>query len=420
MPVGHVDAVQRRRAASAASRSEITRSTGSSQLRARALPRRERLLRELDVLVRAQRRADRVALRREEREAHRAADQDRVGELAGSGRSRGSCRSPWRRRAPRPAGARDPRAARSACSPRARAAARAALGHEVGDALGRGVRAVRGAERVVDVDVGERRELRPRARDRSSSRPARSGRSPAAARRRVPSFSRERRHLIADDRRAPASPARRAARRAARPPAPATAPGRGPSGARGARRASGCAPRSRSSCDRRQRGADPRVVGDRAAGERDVEVDPYEHALAVAGRRGPRAFSQRALDQVDDPVRVAPLVVVPGDDLDHRAVHDRGQRPIDDRRRRVLDDVGGDDRVLGVLEDARSAARRRGRLQRAVDLLDGRRTVGLDRQVDDAAGRDGRADREAVQLARSAPGSRARSPWRRRSWPESG
>ena len=33
--------------------------------------------------------------------------------------------------------------------------------------------------------------------------------------------------------------------------------------------------------DRRQRGADPGVVGDRPVLERDVEVDPHQHPLAV-------------------------------------------------------------------------------------------------------------------------------------------
>ena len=54
------------------------------------------------------------------------------------------------------------------------------------DALGRGVRAVRGAEGVVDVDVGERGERSTPARGRSWSRRARSGRSRAAAPRPAP------------------------------------------------------------------------------------------------------------------------------------------------------------------------------------------------------------------------------------------
>ena len=134
----------------------------------------------------------------------------------------------------------------------------AALGSRLRDADGRGVRAVRGAERVVDVDVGEARRSAWRARGRSSSRPARSGRSRASRRRRRGTSvevdsARARRRL------------RRAARRAARRRAAARAPARGPSAGRGARRARARAPRSRSALERRQRGADARVVGDARA-----------------------------------------------------------------------------------------------------------------------------------------------------------
>ena len=55
---------------------------------------------------------------------------------------------------------------------------------QVRDGLGGGVRAVGGAERVVDVDVGERRRSAAPAPGRSSSRPPRSGRSRASRRRR--------------------------------------------------------------------------------------------------------------------------------------------------------------------------------------------------------------------------------------------
>ena len=77
-----------------ARRSPITRSTGSMQLaRASRAGERERCARRLELLLLAQRGADRVTLGAQEREAHRAADQERVGELPGSARSRRSCRS---------------------------------------------------------------------------------------------------------------------------------------------------------------------------------------------------------------------------------------------------------------------------------------------------------------------------------------
>ena len=110
----------------------------------------------------------------------------------------------------------------------------------------------------------------------------------------------------------------------------------------------------------------PGVVADPPIGDRHVEVDPDEHPLVVeltqiAQRSSDSALLPRLgslhrsaalelLDEIDDPGRVAPLVVVPRHDLDHRAVHHHRQLRVDDRRRRVLDDVRGDDLVLGVLK----------------------------------------------------------------------
>src|SRR3954447_7958736 len=73
-------------------------------------------------------------------------------------------------------------------------------------------------------------------------------------------------------------------------------------------------------------------------------------------------------DEVDQAVGVAPLVVVPADDLDLVA-DDLGQAGVEDARRRIGDDVGADDRVRGVAEDALEGAVG-GRLVRGVDLLD--------------------------------------------------
>ena len=63
--------------------------------------------------------------------------------------------------------------------------ARRRLRHELGDALGRRVGAVRAAERVVHVDVGQRRQLLGERRDRSPPRRRGSAGSRAAARRRA-------------------------------------------------------------------------------------------------------------------------------------------------------------------------------------------------------------------------------------------
>src|SRR4051794_13570215 len=104
---------------------------------------------------------------------------------------------------------------------------------------------------------------------------------------------------------------------------------------------------------------------------------------------------QHLLRELYAAVRVTPLVVVPGDDLDEVALQDARQQRVEDRRVRVADDARGDDRVIRVAQDAVAG----GRLHRVVDLLDARVAAGHDREVDDRAGRDGGADCEAVQLA---------------------
>src|SRR5690606_26296500 len=66
--------------------------------------------------------------------------------------------------------------------------------------------------------------------------------------------------------------------------------------------------------------------------------------------------------------------------------------------RRGVDDVGGDDRVLGVLEEALQLALG-GLLEGGVDLFLGDLAAQLDDQVGDRAGGDRDAHRDAVQLA---------------------
>ena len=144
--------------------SSSRRSVSASNALARARGRRagaasrcrvEQLARGLEVLVLAQRVADRVALGGEEREAHRAADEDRVGALQEGVEhadlvghlGAADDRHERARRVLEDAGER-PHLALEQPPGGAR--------QQVRDALGRGVRAVRGAERVVDVDVGER------------------------------------------------------------------------------------------------------------------------------------------------------------------------------------------------------------------------------------------------------------------------
>ena len=123
---------------------------------------------------------------------------------------------------------------------------------------------------------------------------------------------------------------------------------------------------------RRQGGADAEVVGDLAAGERHVEVGADEDPLAVerpearlevlegrdavdhlaAARRDAAADLLAGVEhEVDHPVGVAPLVVVPAEHLDELA-HRHRQLGVEDARVRVALDVAGHDRVLGVADDA--------------------------------------------------------------------
>src|ERR671937_2688645 len=77
--------------------------------------------------------------------------------------------------------------------------------------------------------------------------------------------------------------------------------------------------------DRGQGCSNARVVGDAAVLERYVEVDAHEEALPghvrVANRArlmrvGHAPSLQNALDEVGQPARVSPLVVIPAEDLD--------------------------------------------------------------------------------------------------------
>ena len=110
------------------------------------------------------------------------------------------------------------------------------------------------------------------------------------------------------------------------------------------------------------------------------------------------ASEPTSVDEVDEAVGVAPLVVVPADDLDLVA-DDLGQPGVEDARRRVGDDVAGDDRVLGVAQVALQRAVGRAALNAALtsSTVVSRETV--DGEVGGRAGGDRHAHREAVELA---------------------
>ncbi|MPM30687.1 hypothetical protein SDC9_77237 [bioreactor metagenome] len=120
-------------------------------------------------------------------------------------------------------------------------------------------------------------------------------------------------------------------------------------------------------------------------------------ALCTVGRGPIRSELRTDQDgQVDEAVGVAPLVVVPGDDLDLVADH-LGQARVEDGRVRIGLDVLGDDRVLGVGDHRRVGLG--GLLHGGVDLLDGGLAAGLEREVDDRTGRGRHAQGVAVELA---------------------
>src|SRR6476659_6190405 len=102
---------------------------------------------------------------------------------------------------------------------------------------------------------------------------------------------------------------------------------------------------------------------------------------------------------VEHAVREAPLVVVPGRDLDERAVRRHaGERRVEDRAGGIVVEVRRDERLGVVLEDALEIAIAAG-LHRLIHLVDVGRTLGHEREVNDRDVDGGDADRVAVELA---------------------
>ena len=101
--------------------------------------------------------------------------------------------------------------------------------------------------------------------------------------------------------------------------------------------------------------------------------------------------------ETNESVRVAPLVVVPGQDLDEVA-DDLGLGGVEDRGVRVAHDVGGDDRILGVLQNTLELTLSGG-LDGSLNGLDGDLLLRDEGEVGQGAGRGGDADGEAVELA---------------------
>ena len=106
--------------------------------------------------------------------------------------------------------------------------------------------------------------------------------------------------------------------------------------------------------------------------DRDVEVGAEQDPATVdvaevlelgnAHRWAARSLVGRAddLHQVDEAVRVAPLVVVPAEHLDQVA-HGHGEARVERARRRRADDVGRHQRIVAVDEHVGQRAARRPR-----------------------------------------------------------
>src|SRR5574337_130030 len=109
-------------------------------------------------------------------------------------------------------------------------------------------------------------------------------------------------------------------------------------------------------------------------------------SLSPKAARGPARGSQ-ALGHVGHEVghaaAVAPLVVVPGDDLHEVAAEDHAGRGVDDRGAAVAAEVARDEGLVRDAEDARQWAGG-GRAEGRVELLDRRLPVELRREVHDA------------------------------------
>ena len=139
---------------------------------------------------------------------------------------------------------------------------------------------------------------------------------------------------------------------------------------------------------------------------------PLVTAASLTGARRP-AVGADERGELDEAVRVAPLVVVPGEHLHLRPVDDHRRERVDDRRARVVLVVDRDERPLLVAEDAGERPLRGGAQQR-VDLLDRRRRARprtRSRSARRSAAARGRRGRSVGPRARGRS-ARSRSPSR--------
>ena len=110
------------------------------------------------------------------------------------------------------------------------------------------------------------------------------------------------------------------------------------------------------------------------------------------------------LEEVADTAGVAPLVVVPRDELDEVGVELDSGVGVEDGRVLVADEVGGDDLLVGVANDALVLALSGG-LNGGLDVVVGGRLLEADDEIDDGDVEGG--DTEGETAANKRVSSRA-------------
>src|SRR5438309_3036732 len=129
---------------------------------------------------------------------------------------------------------------------------------------------------------------------------------------------------------------------------------------------------------------------------RTVRLSKLTRVLAASGDRNAHLRGDE-LGDVGEAARVTPLVVVPGNDLDHVAEDDRVHRT-HDRGMRVALEITRDERLLGVIHDPLERSFRRA-LERRIHLFLGDLALQRRGEIDDRDGRRRNAERHAREAA---------------------
>mmetsp|Transcript_11865 Transcript_11865/g.31436 ORF Transcript_11865/g.31436 Transcript_11865/m.31436 type:complete len:429 (+) Transcript_11865:82-1368(+) len=129
-----------------------------------------------------------------------------------------------------------------------------------------------------------------------------------------------------------------------------------------------------------------------------IGVVAAEELERIAARGGALPAHRAELSEVHNALAVSPLVVIPGNHLEHVVTHDHRERSVDRRAHIRLAEVNGDERLVRHREDAVELGRRGG-AEGVVHLLRGRLLLNLNHEVDNGDVRRRHAERNAVELA---------------------